>query len=62
MNINYDVISFISKCIYFKKTKSSHFAYIIKILTSLLKQFLNTPKMLKALEIMYQNAVYICIS
>ena len=62
MNMNYDVISFILKYIYFKKTKSSHFAYIIKIITSLLKQFLKTPKMLKALQIMYQNAVYICIS
>ena len=37
------------------------FAVIIKILT-ILKQSLKTPDNLKELEIIYQKAIYICIS
>ena len=38
------------------------FADIIKIITRFIKKYLKTLEKLKELEIMYQNAVYICIS
>ena len=60
MDKNYDVITFISKYLYFKKV--AIFADIIKVLLFLLKQFLKTLENLKELEILYQNAIYTCIS
>ena len=38
------------------------FADIIKIVTRFIKKYLKTQEKLKELEIMYQNAIYICIS
>ena len=38
------------------------FADIIKITIRFLKESLKTQENLKELEIMYQNAIYICIS
>ena len=61
MDIIYDVITFISKYIYRKKAKSSHFRWNHQNFTHLLKS-LSIQKNLKELEIMYQNALYICIS
>ena len=60
MDKNYDVITFISKYLYFKKV--AIFADIIKVLLFLLKQFLKTLENLKELEILYQNAIYTFIS
>ena len=60
MDKNYDVITFISKYLYFKKV--AIFADIIKVLLFLLKQFLKTLENFKELEILYQNAIYTCIS
>ena len=56
---NYDLITFISKDLYFKKAQNSYFW---KIVTMFIKTILKTPKKLKELEIMYQNPIYICIS
>ena len=61
MNKNYDIIIFILKYLYFKKTWSIHFAEIIKIVTVFIKTSLKTQKMLKELEIMYENENNICI-
>ena len=54
MDISYDLISFISKYLYFKKA----FAEIIKIVTIFIKaNFKDSNKLkLKELEVMYQNA------
>ena len=62
MDKNYDAISFISKYLYFKKAGVVIFADIIKVVTYLLKQSLKTRENLKGIEIMYQNAICICIS
>ena len=62
MDKNYDAISLISKYLYFKKTGVVIFADIIKVVTYLLKQSLKTRENLKGIEIMYQNAICICIS
>ena len=60
MNKNYDIIIFILKYLYFRKTEI-HFAEIIKIVTVFIKTSLKTQKMLKELEIMYENENNICI-
>ena len=39
----------------------ANFADIIKIVTMFIKKSLKTQKNLKELEIMYQNAIFICI-
>ena len=59
---NYDVITFIRKYLYFKKTEQLFFLTSSKLQPYLLKLFLKTQKKLKELDIMYQNAIYICIS
>ena len=59
---NYDVITFILKYLYFKKTEQLFFLTSSKLQPYLLKLFLKTQKKLKELDIMYQNAIYICIS
>ena len=47
MNINYDVIIFISKYLCFKKACGSHFADIIKILTMSVKTIFKDSRKLK---------------
>ena len=59
---NYDVITFILQYLYFKKTEQLFFLTSSKLQPYLLKLFLKTQKKLKELDIMYQNAIYICIS
>ena len=59
MDRNYDVITFFSKNLYFKKTL---FADITKIVTRLSKQSLQTQEKLEEFEIMYLNGISICIS
>ena len=54
MGRNYDVITFLSKYLYFKKTpRVANFTGIHKIASMLLKQTLINQKKLKELEIMY---------
>ena len=50
MNINYDAITFISKYLYFKKTKLVIFADIIKIVTLLIKTIFKDPKKVKRIN------------
>ena len=45
-----------------RRPRVAIFADIIKIVTMFIKTSLKTQKMLKGLEIMYPNAVCICIS
>ena len=62
MDRNYDVITLISKYLYFKEAGVAIFADIINEMKSFLsKKCLKTEEKLKELEIMYQNAIYICI-
>ena len=56
------IIYIISKYLYFKKAFLAIFAAIIKIVDMFLKTFLKTQKQLKELEVIHQNAIYICIS
>ena len=45
-----------------RRPSLANFADIIKISTMFIKKPLKTEKKLKELEIMYSNAIYICIS
>ena len=60
MGKDYDVITVISKCLYFKNV------FILRVVsfadTSEFTTFIKTQKTLKELENMYQTAIYICIS
>ena len=58
----YDVMTFISKNVFLRKTRVANLANIIKVVTILLKQSLKTQEKLEELVIMYQNSVYIYIS
>ena len=58
----YDVMTFILKNLFLRKTRVANLAYIIKVVTILLKQSLKTQEKLEELVIMYQNSVYIYIS
>ena len=44
------------------KSRIVIFVEIIKIVTMFFKQSLKTQEKLKELEVMYQNAIYVCIS
>ena len=58
----YDVMTFISKNLFLRKTRVVNLANIIKVVTILLKQSLKTQEKLEELVIIYQNSVYIYIS
>ena len=58
----YDVMTFISKNLFLRKTRVANLANIIKVVTILLKQSLKTQEKLEELVIIYQNSVYIYIS
>ena len=59
---NYDSIIFISKYRYLRmRAGVTNFAGIIKILIVFIKTTFKDSKKLKELEIVYQNAIYICI-
>ena len=65
MDRKYDVITFISKYLFLRRTRVTIFTNIIKIVTMFIKtvkKSLKTQKKLRELEIMHQNAIYICIS
>ena len=62
MDRNYYVITFISKYHCFKKAWGNHFCSHHQIITMFIKKSLKTQENLKELEIMYQNAIYICFS
>ena len=47
MDINYDVVTFISKYPYFRKAWSSHFADIIKLVTTFVKTIIKSPRKVK---------------
>ena len=57
-----DIIAFISKYFYCKKTEVVIFADISKIVNIFIKTVIKTPEKLKELEFMYQYPIYICIS
>ena len=59
VDTNYDVVTFISKYIYFKKDQS--FVEIIKIIITVKAVFKDSKKV-KKLEVMHQSAIYIYIS
>ena len=59
VNTNYDVVTFISKYIYFKKAQS--FVEIIKTIITVKAVFKDSKKV-KKLEVMHQSAIYIYIS
>ena len=59
VDTNYDVVTFISKYIYFKKAQS--FVEIIKIIITVKAVFKDSKKV-KKLEVMHQSAIYIYIS
>ena len=60
MDTNYDIFN--SKFYFLRKPRVTIFAAIIKILTiSIEKVYKGHKKKLKELEIVYQNAIYICI-
>ena len=62
MDRSYDVITYVLEYFHFKKPRLAIFADIIKILNMFLGKSLKAQKKLKKLEIMYQNAIFICIS
>ena len=62
MDRNYDVITFLSRKLYFKKAWVTIFTGIIKVVTIFIKTSLKTQEKLEELEIMYLNGIYICIS
>ena len=61
MERNYDVIAFTSKYYLLRRPGVAIFAEIIKIVTICIEKKLKTQKTLKEFEIMYENAIYICI-
>ena len=60
MNIDYDVIAFLQNTFILRRSGSAIFAAIIKIVTMFIKTMFKDSR--KELEIMYQNAICICIS
>ena len=57
----YDAITFILKNVILRIPGIAIFADITKIITIFIETFLKTQKELKELDIIYQNAIYICI-
>ena len=60
MNISYDGITFISK--FLRKPRVTIFSDIVKIVTIFIKKVFKDQEKLKELEIIYQKAIYICVS
>ena len=58
----HDVINFISNIFILWKARTTNFADIIKIATIFTETTLKDSKKLKEIEVMYQNAISICIS
>ena len=61
MDRSYDVIAFQNTFI-LRRAGVTNFADIIKIVTMFIGTIFKDPRKVKKIEIMYQNAVYICIS
>ena len=61
MNRNYYVITFISKYLS-REARVAIFDDIMIVLTMFIKTIFKDSRKLKELEIMYQNAIYMCIS
>ena len=61
MDRSYDVIAFQNTFI-LRRFGVANFADIIKIVTMFVKTIFKDPRKVKKIEIMYQNAIYICIS
>ena len=55
MNRSYDLITFISKYLYFKKDRVSFFADIIKIVTMFIK------KTLKLVSVIFKRQIYFLV-
>ena len=62
MDKNYGYITFFQKTFILRRPGITIFAEIIKIVTMFIKKIFKDQEKLKELEIMYQNAIYICIS
>ena len=60
MNISYDDITFISK--FLRRPRVTIFSDIVKIVTIFIKKIFKDQEKLKELEIIYQKAIYICVS
>ena len=60
MNISYDSITFISK--FLRRPRVTIFSDIVKIVTIFIKKIFKDQEKLKELEIIYQKAIYICVS
>ena len=61
MGINYDVKAFFQNIVILRPG-AAIFADIIKIATFFIKKSLKTQQKLRELKILYQNAIYTCIS
>ena len=61
MNRIYDVIAF-QNTFNLRRPGVVNFAGIIKIVTMFIKAIFKDQRKVKKIEIMYQNAIYICIS
>ena len=62
MDKNYELITFIQNIFILRRSRVNIFDDIIKTVTIFIKTTFKDSKKLKELEIMYQNAIYICIS
>ena len=62
MDKNYELITFIQNIFILRRSRVNTFDDIIKTVTIFIKTTFKDSKKLKELEIMYQNAIYICIS
>ena len=62
MDRNYDIINFIWKKSTLRRPGVGIFADIIKIVTIFIKTISKISRKVKELEIMYQIAIYVCIS
>ena len=61
MNRSYDVIAF-QNTFNLRRPGVVNFAGIIKIVIMFIKPIFKDQRKVKKIEIMYQNAIYICIS
>ena len=62
MDKNYELITFIQNIFILRRSRVNIFDDIIKTVTIFIKTTFKDSKNLKELEIMFQNAIYICIS
>ena len=62
MDKNYELITFIQNIFILRRSRVNIFDDIIKTVTIFIKTNFKDSKKLKELEIMNQNAIYICIS